>query len=147
MKMTFRLIATSASAAAIAAFAPASVAQANHTPGHSSPATAVRYVPFTQAAFDAAKAQGKAILVEVHAPWCPVCAAQQAGIAAAQADAANRGLIVFRIDFDSQKAVQRPLRVTRQSTLIAFNGARETGRLLGDTNSASIARLIATTRG
>lgn len=107
----------------------------------------VRATPFTQAAFDAAKAAGKPILVEVHAPWCPVCRAQQAGIAAAQHDAANADLVVFRIDFDSQKAEQRPLRVTRQSTLIAFNGARETGRLLGDTSPAAIARLVATTRG
>lgn len=107
----------------------------------------VRAVPFTQAAFDAAKAAGKPILVEVHAPWCPVCRAQQAGIAAAQRDAANADLVVFRIDFDSQKTEQRPLRVTRQSTLIAFNGARETGRLLGDTSPAAIARLVATTRG
>lgn len=133
--------------AALALAVPASAALANHAPGHSQAASAVRFVPFTQAAFDAAKAQGKPILVEVHAPWCPICAAQQAGIAAAQNDPANRGLVVFRIDFDSQKAAQRPLRVTRQSTLIAFNGTRETGRLLGDTNAAAIARLIATTRG
>lgn len=109
-------------------------------------APAVRFVPFTQKAFDAARAAGKPVLVEVHAPWCPVCARQQAGIAAAQGDARNKGLITFRIDFDTQKDVQRPLGVTSQSTLIAFKGRTETGRVLGVTDPAAIARLIATTR-
>ena len=80
--------------------------------------SATRHVPFTQAAFEAAQAAGKPILVDVYAPWCPVCRAQQAPIAAAQADPANADLVVFRLDFDSQKAEQRPLRVTGQATLI-----------------------------
>ena len=121
--------------AATAPLAPASAA-----------APAVKFVPFTQQAFDAARAAGKPILVEVHAPWCPVCARQQSGIAAAQRDPRNKGLITFRIDFDSQKDVQRPLGVTRQSTLIAFKGRKETGRLLGVTDADGIARLIASTR-
>ena len=136
IRLALAALVSAAAVAAPLALAPATA----QTP-------AVRHVPFTQAAFEAAQAAGKPILVEVYAPWCPVCRAQQAGISAAQRNAANADLVVFRIDFDSQKAEQRPLRVTRQSTLIAFNGARETGRLLGDTNTASIARLVATTRG
>ncbi|MDZ3830723.1 MAG: thioredoxin family protein [Sphingopyxis sp.] len=107
----------------------------------------VKSVPFRQESFDAARAAGKPILVDVHAPWCPVCARQQPGIAAAQRDRRNAGLIVFRLDFDNQKDAQRPLGVTRQSTLIAFRGRKETGRLLGVTDKAAIARLIASTRG
>ena len=140
--MTLKL----ALAAALTLALPAIASLAQAAPAARA-ANAVRFVAFTQAGFDAAKAQGKPILVEVHAPWCPICSAQQVGIATAQNDPANRGLIVMRIDFDSQKDVQRPLRVTSQSTLIAFNGTRETGRLLGDTSAAAIARLIATTRG
>lgn len=116
-----------------------------------SPATAqsaaVRHVPFTQAAFAAAQAAGKPILIDVYAPWCPVCRAQQAPIAAAQADPANADLVIFRLDFDGQKAEQRPLRVTGQATLIAFRGRTETGRLQGNSNRAAIARLVASTRG
>ena len=116
-----------------------------------SPATAqsaaVRHVPFTQAAFAAAQAAGKPILIDVYAPWCPVCRAQQSPIAAAQADPANADLVIFRLDFDGQKAEQRPLRVTGQATLIAFRGRTETGRLQGNSNRAAIARLVASTRG
>jgi thiol:disulfide interchange protein len=143
MTYTHARIAMGALVATLAISAPPALAPAFAYNHHE----AVRAVPFTQAAFEAAQAAGKPILVEVYAPWCPVCRAQQAGISAAQRNAANADLVVFRIDFDSQKAEQRPLRVTRQSTLIAFNGARETGRLLGDTNPTSIARLVETTRG
>lgn len=141
MSLAYARIALGALTASLAIAAP------SMTAAFANQQEQVRTVPFTQAGFDAAKAAGKPILVEVYADWCPVCRAQQGPIAAAQNDPANADLVVFRIDFDSQRAEQRALRVTRQSTLIAFNGARETGRLLGDTNRAAIARLIAGTRG
>jgi thioredoxin 1 len=31
---------------------------------------------YTQAGFDKLQKEGKSILVEVHAPWCPTCRAQ-----------------------------------------------------------------------
>ena len=110
-------------------------------------APAASHVPFSQAAFAAAQAAGKPILIDVYAPWCPVCRAQQAPIAAAQADPANADLVIFRLDFDGQKTEQRPLRVTGQATLIAFRGRTETGRLQGNSDRAAIARLIASARG
>jgi thioredoxin 1 len=113
---------------------------------HPATPAAHRFTPFTQAAFNAAKRAGRPILVDVYASWCPVCRAQQPAIDAAAADPANRGLTIFRLDFDSQRAEQRPLGVTGQATLIAFRGQRETGRLMGERDPAAIARLVATTR-
>jgi thioredoxin 1 len=107
-------------------------------------AAAIR--PFTTAAFAEAQAAGRPILVDVYAPWCPVCRAQEPGIRQAMQDRANEGLVVFRIDFDDQKAEQRALRVTGQSTLIAFRGRQETGRIQGVTDASRIAALVATTR-
>ncbi len=106
----------------------------------------VEHVAFTQAAFDTAQAEGKPILVDVYAPWCPVCAKQQEGIAAAMADPANKDVMVFRLDFDDQKDAQRQFRVTSQASLIAFNGKQETGRALGETDPEAIDDLIASTR-
>ena len=103
-------------------------------------------VPFSRPAFEAAQAAGHPILVDVHAPWCPTCRAQEPIIHSLQAQPANADLVVFRVDFDNQKDVVRSFRATTQSTLIAFRGSRETGRSAGDTNAASIARLVATTR-
>lgn len=103
-------------------------------------------VPFTQAAFETAQRENRPILVDVYADWCPVCAQQQPAIDAAAADAANHGLVVFRLDFDDQKDEQTQFQVTRQSTLIAFRGANETGRLIGETDPQAIAALVASTR-
>ena len=136
VRLAFAALISAAAIAAPLALAPATAQ-----------ATAVRHVPFTQAAFAAAQAAGKPILIDVYAPWCPVCRAQQAPIAAAQADPANADLVIFRLDFDGQKTEQRPLRVTGQATLIAFRGRTETGRLQGNSDRATIARLVASTRG
>ncbi|KPP92920.1 MAG: thioredoxin family protein [Erythrobacter sp.] len=111
------------------------------------PAHAAEFRPYSDAAFAAAQAEGRPILIDVHASWCPVCARQQPLIERAAEDPANADLVVFRLDFDSQKAEQRRFRVTKQSTLIAFDGKRETARLLGSTDGEAIARLIASTRG
>ena len=100
--------------------------------------------PFTAAAFEAAQKAGKPILIDVHAPWCPVCKAQAPTLAALPAVPEFAGLTVFSVDFDTQKDVLRSLGVQKQSTLIVFAGPKETGRTVGDTDPASIRRLVAT---
>ena len=111
------------------------------------PAYAAEFKPYSDAAFAAAQKEGRPILIDVYAPWCPVCARQQPLIESAAKDPANKDLVIFKLDFDKQKAEQRQFRVTKQSTLISFDGKRETGRLLGSTDAKSIASLLASTRG
>jgi thioredoxin len=105
-------------------------------------AVAASAKPFDQKAFDAAQAAGKPILIEVHAPWCPVCKAQAPILSRLKGDAKFKELVSFEIDFDSQKALLRKFNVQRQSTLIVFKGKQEAGRSTGDTNAASIAALL-----
>lgn len=107
-------------------------------------AQAGEWKPFDRAAFTAAQAAGKPILVDVAAPWCSVCRAQKPILAALTSQPAYRKLTVFEVDFDSQKDVLRILGVQKQSTLIAFKGKTETGRSVGDTNPASIDALLKT---
>lgn len=106
------------------------------------PAVAMEKKPFNQAAFDAAQAAGKPILIDVSAPWCPVCRAQAPIIAKLMAEPRFKSLVAFNVDFDSQKDVLRKLNVQRQSTLVVFKGKRETGRSTGDTSAGSIASLL-----
>ncbi len=101
--------------------------------------------PFSAQAFAAAQAQGRPILVDVYADWCPTCRRQQPLVAELIAAPAYRNLIMFKLNVDEQKDDWRRLGVRRQSTLIAFNGRNETGRSVGDTNANSIARLIRST--
>ena len=53
-----------------------------------------------------------------------------------------KDLVVFKVDFDTQKADVRALKANSQSTLIAYNGETEKARTVGDTNPASIAALV-----
>lgn len=107
-----------------------------------SAAFAAEFRNFDSAAFAEAQAAGRPILIDVGADWCPVCRAQAPIIRdrAANADFAN--LIVFRIDYDNQRAAWRQLNVRRQATLIAFHGAHETGRLVAATDPAAIEGLM-----
>jgi thioredoxin len=98
--------------------------------------------PFDAKAFADAQAAGKPILIEVSAPWCPICRQQKPILAALAEKPKFAGMVHFTVDFDSQKETLRALRVQRQSTLIVYKGAQEAGRTTGDTNAASIERLL-----
>lgn len=111
-------------------------------PALAAPAAASR--PYSDAAFMAAQNAGKPILVEVHAPWCPVCAAQDRAIA--KVSAQNPDLVRLRIDFDTQKPIWQKFGAQKQSTLIAYRGKRETGRLSYTADAAAVAKLLASTR-
>ncbi|OWK33564.1 thioredoxin family protein [Sphingomonas dokdonensis] len=97
---------------------------------------------FDQAAFDAAQKAGRPILIWVHAPWCPVCRQQQKTIERLTAEPAMRAMQVFRIDYDTQKLLWRRFGATQQSTLIAFRGRRETGRIAHETDDTKVNAVI-----
>lgn len=109
------------------------------------PVQAAEFQPFTPQAFEAAKAAGRPVLVDVNAWWCPVCASQARTIKAEAGKPEYAKLIVFRINYDKQKAEWQKLGVRKQATLIAYNGTRETGRIQFMTDKAKIADLIAST--
>lgn len=106
-------------------------------------ASAADKKPFDQAAFQAAQAAGKPILLEVTAPWCPTCKAQAPILSRLKGEPRFKELVNFNIDFDTQKDLLKTLQVRMQSTLIVFKGRQETGRSTGDTNPASIEALLA----
>ena len=101
--------------------------------------------PFERAAFVAAQAAGRPILVEVRAWWCPVCASQGATIRETIADRAYANLIVFQLNYDSQKRELPSFAVTKQGTLIAYRGTAQVGRLDFVTDKPRIRALIAQT--
>ncbi|MBK9081962.1 MAG: thioredoxin family protein [Rhizobiales bacterium] len=106
------------------------------------PALAFDAKPFDAQAFAAAQAAGKSILVEVHAPWCPTCKAQAPILSKLSAAPKFKGIVAYRVDFDSQKDALKALGVRQQSTLIAYKGKAETGRSVGSTDPAAIEMLV-----
>lgn len=98
--------------------------------------------PFDRAAFEAAQAEGRPILVEVTAPWCSVCRAQKPVLAALAARPEYARLLVLQVDYDSDKEALRALRVQRQSTLVAFKGRVETARSTGETSPTALEAVV-----
>lgn len=105
-------------------------------------ARAAERQPFTDAAFDAAQAAGRPILVDVFASWCPTCRAQKPSIDAMAEDPRMKDAMFLTVDFDAQKDVLRRLKVRSQSTLIAFKGREERARATGITDPAQIQDLL-----
>jgi thioredoxin 1 len=108
----------------------------------SPPASAAEWKDFDAAAFAAAQKEGKPILIDVFAAWCPTCRAQNPVLVQLTREPKYKDLVVLKVDFDNQKDALRALNAQRQSTLIVFKGEKETGRSVGDTNPGSIEALL-----
>lgn len=107
------------------------------------PAAAKPVKPFSVSALAAAQAHGDAVLVDAFAPWCPICRAQAPTIESMTTDPAYARVQILHLDYDHQAAEKKLLGIKMQSTLIAFHGRRETGRLVGVTDPAQIRQLAA----
>jgi len=111
------------------------------------PVFAAETAPFEQARFAAAQKEGRPILVDIRASWCPICAAQKPIIERLSAKPEFKTLVIFTVDFDNQKDAVRGFGARMQSTLIGFKGTKETGRSVGDTEEPSIEHLLQSTLG
>lgn len=105
-------------------------------------ANAAEKMAFEKAKFAQAQSDGKPILVEITAPWCPTCKAQKPILDRLTKQEKFKDLKIFEVDFDSRKDVLKELNVQMQSTLIVYKGKAEMGRSTGDTNEASITSLV-----
>ncbi len=108
----------------------------------SATAFASEKIPYEATTFQAAQKAGKPILVEIYAPWCPVCKAQGKVIQSLKAKPEYKSLTVFVVDFDNQKSVVRDFGARQQSTLIAFKGAKEGDRLSYNSDAAEIEKVV-----
>ncbi|MGY2732728.1 thioredoxin family protein [Sphingomonas sp. UYP23] len=100
--------------------------------------------PFSLATLKTAQAAGKPVLIDAFAPWCPTCRAQAPTIDGLATDPAYRDLLILRLDYDHQTTEKKVLGISKQSTLIAFKGGKETGRTLGITDPGQIRAFAAT---
>lgn len=102
---------------------------------------------FDAAGFAAAKREGRPILVDVKAWWCPVCASQNSTIRKAIAAPDFDKLLILEVNYDKQKPEWQALGVRKQATLIGYRGAQEVGRIEFDTNKDAIHSLLHRTAG
>jgi thioredoxin 1 len=100
------------------------------------------YVP---GKFDAVMSAKKPVLIMVSASWCPVCRVQENVVRRLLApEAAYADVTFLRVDFDSQKPEVKYFKADTQSTLITFRNGKETGRMVGSTDTAKIKAFTST---
>lgn len=99
---------------------------------------------FEAEAFATAQADGQPILVDITASWCPTCRRQGEILGRLVEREAFADLVIFEVDWDARRDVARAFGATRQSTLVVYRGARETGRVVAATREADIEALLST---
>ena len=99
-------------------------------------------IPFTPENFQAARKNNEKILLHFQADWCPTCRTQKEKLAGLEKDGVLKGVTLFSVDYDKETEFKREIKVTAQSTLVAFQGALETGRLTGATGEKILKEFI-----
>jgi thioredoxin 1 len=104
---------------------------------------APHFIAYTDAAFDAAQKAGKPMVVAIAADWCPVCKGQEVTLNKLMAEPAYAKTTFFRVDFDAQKPAVTKFGAKMQSTLIAYKGSKEVGRIAYTADKAKVMALAA----
>ena len=99
-------------------------------------------LPYTKARLDSALAQGKPVIVDLRADWCPTCKEQKPIVEALMQEPKRKDVALFVADFDKETALKKRLKVTMQSTFIVLKGGKEVGRSTGQTDKAELAGLF-----
>lgn len=93
-------------------------------------------IEYTDAAFVAAQAQGRTIVVEAYAPWCLPCRIQAPIIDRLRILAPFRNILVLRIGEKTPDPIWRRFRLNGFGTLVVFKGSREMARGTPTTEAA-----------
>lgn len=100
------------------------------------------WTEYSASAFQSAQAEGRTIIVDVHADWCPTCRAQAPILNELRDDPRLADAIFMRVDFDSDRMFLRAHRIPRQSTILVFNGREEAGRSIAETNRGRLRAFV-----
>lgn len=102
--------------------------------------------PATPADVQAAQARGEAVFVDFKASWCSTCRAQEKVIGALLEEDPSLAQKITFLSLDWDQFADDPfttgLNVPRRSTLIAFKGDTEQGRIIAGTDRDEIEALI-----
>jgi len=109
----------------------------------SAPALAFEIKPYDAAVVEQAISSGKPVVVHVYAPWCLQCRAQENILKRLSSAGTYDDIQFFRVNYDQQKDVVKAYDVPR-STLIAFKGGKETGRMSWGVSEDSVVKVLAT---
>ncbi|MBL8428566.1 MAG: thioredoxin family protein [Dechloromonas sp.] len=104
-------------------------------------APALDIQPYSPETLAAKQKAGEAVGLHFHADWCPTCRAQEKVFNGWKGDATVPGTLLV-VDYDKERELKRQLGVRSQSTVIVYKGAKETGRLAGETDPAPLRAVL-----
>jgi len=104
-------------------------------------ALALEIQPYAPETLAAKQKAGESVALHFHADWCPTCRAQEKVFNGWKGDASVPGTLLI-VNYDKERELKRQLGVRTQSTVIAYKGGKETGRLAGDTDSKALRAVL-----
>jgi thiol-disulfide isomerase/thioredoxin len=99
--------------------------------------------PYDREVFTKAQMEGKTVLVDFHATWCPVCKKQAAALPQVLKEEQFKDVVALTADYDMEKELKKQLKVSGQATLVVFKGEKEVAREQGITSASAISKLLA----
>ena len=108
-------------------------------------AVALDIQPYSPESLAAKQKAGEAVSLHFHADWCPTCRAQEKVFNGWKGDATVPGTLLI-VNYDKERELKRQLGVRTQSTVIAYKGGKETGRLAGDTDPRALRAVLESTK-
>ncbi len=110
------------------------------------PATqaAEAFQPYTPERFAQLQREGKVVLVDVYAPWCPTCRAQAPVMTRLLQEKPFADIVALRLDWDDQRALAKQMGAPRQSTFFVFRGGQKLGTSVAETNETRLRMFLST---
>ena len=106
-----------------------------------SPALAAE-LPYRADTLDRLLADGRPVVVDFHADWCPICRAQAPIIKDLLSKPEFKDLTVLIANYDTELPLRKSLNVSQQSTLVVFRHGKEVARSTGQTSPEKLAALL-----
>ena len=94
--------------------------------------------PFDESAFEAARKQGKLILLQFTADGCFLCNDQEGVLVRVLQRPELKNVSGFRVDEEASKDIVRRLRINGLSTLVLLKGDKELNRAAGIASESDI---------
>ena len=86
---------------------------------------------YNRAQFETFQAQNRKIVLVVHAGWCPQCRLTLIETQRLLRQPQYHEIVQIKVDYDQDKSELRRLRIPDRSTVVAYQGRQEVGRVVG----------------
>lgn len=93
-----------------------------------------RFEAFTPERFQTLQSEGRTIVIDVWAPWCPTCRNQAPKLDALLAEDSFAGFVGLKLHWDDQRDLAKQLGAPRQSTVFVFKGSEQRAMSVAETD-------------